>query len=154
MVAKVIQRVPKADGSITHLLTIMNFAQLTQLLGRLHDPSEFLAPHGVRSLSKKHEQEPFEFEGRRVGYEPAESVTKLKGGNSNWRGPIWSVVNWMIAEGFAGYGFEAAAARIRADTRALVTKNGFWEYFDPRDGTGLGGPDFSWTAAIDLLLTP
>ena len=71
-----------------------------------------------------------------------------------WRGPIWSVVNWMIAEGFAGYGFEAAAARIRADTRALVTKNGFWEYFDPRDGTGLGGPDFSWTAAIDLVLTP
>lgn len=70
-----------------------------------------------------------------------------------WRGPIWSVVNWMIAEGFAGYGYTDIAARIRADTRALVTKNGFWEYFDPRDGTGLGGPDFSWTAAIDLLLT-
>ncbi len=71
-----------------------------------------------------------------------------------WRGPIWSVVNWMIAEGFAAYSHDATAARIRADTRALVSKNGFWEYFDPRDGSGLGGPDFSWTAAIDLLLTP
>jgi hypothetical protein len=71
-----------------------------------------------------------------------------------WRGPIWSVVNWMIAEGFAASGFATTAERIRADTRALVTKNGFWEYFDPRDGDGLGGPDFSWTAAIDLLLTP
>jgi hypothetical protein len=71
-----------------------------------------------------------------------------------WRGPIWSVVNWMIAEGFAGYGRDSIATRIRSDTRALVEKNGFWEYFDPRDGTGLGGPDFSWTAAIDLLLTP
>ena len=71
-----------------------------------------------------------------------------------WRGPIWSVVNWMIAQGLAAYGQTEIAARIDADTRALVTKNGFWEYFDPRDGTGLGGPDFSWTAAIDLLLTP
>ena len=71
-----------------------------------------------------------------------------------WRGPIWSVVNWMIAEGFAAYGAAAVAGRIRADTRALVELNGFWEYFDPRDGSGLGGPDFSWTAAIDLLLGP
>ena len=71
-----------------------------------------------------------------------------------WRGPIWSVVNWMIAEGFASAGDGPRADRIRADTRALVTQNGFWEYFDPRDGSGLGGPDFSWTAAIDLLLTP
>ena len=69
-----------------------------------------------------------------------------------WRGPIWSVVNWMIAEGFAASGHPAMAARIRADTRALVGRNGFWEYFDPRDGAGLGGPDVSWTAAIDLLL--
>ncbi len=69
-----------------------------------------------------------------------------------WRGPIWSVVNWMIARGFAAHGHSALARRIDADTRALVTKNGFWEYFDPRDGTGLGGPDFSWTAGIDLVL--
>ena len=98
MVAKVIQQVPQADGSTTHLLTIMNFAQLTRLLGRLHDPEEFLSPHGVRSLSKKHEQEPFEFDGRRVSYEPAESETKLKGGNSNWRGPIWFPTTFLMIE--------------------------------------------------------
>jgi len=98
MVANVIQRVPQADGSTTHLLTIMNFAQLTRLLGRLHDPEEFLAPHGVRSLSKCHEREPFVLDGRRVGYEPAESETKLKGGNSNWRGPIWFPTSFLIIE--------------------------------------------------------
>jgi hypothetical protein len=69
-----------------------------------------------------------------------------------WRGPIWSVVNWMIAEGFAAYGNAALAERIRADTRRLVERVGFAEYFDPRDGTGLGGMDFTWTAAIHLLL--
>jgi|688.fasta_scaffold30112_3 hypothetical protein len=98
MVAKVIQKVPQADGSTTHLLTIMNFAQLTRMLSRLHDAEEFLAPHGVRSLSKKHEREPFELDGRRVSYEPAESATKLKGGNSNWRGPIWFPTTFLIVE--------------------------------------------------------
>jgi len=98
MVSQVIQRVPQTDGSTTHLLTIMNFAQLTRLLGRLHDPDEFLSPHGVRSLSKKHRREPFVLDGRRVGYEPAESETKLKGGNSNWRGPIWFPTTFLIVE--------------------------------------------------------
>jgi len=68
-----------------------------------------------------------------------------------WRGPIWSVVNWMIAEGFAASD-PTLAARIRADTSALVVQSGLAEYFDPRDGAGLGGGDFSWTAAIDLML--
>jgi hypothetical protein len=76
----------------------MNFAQLTRMLSRLHDAEEFLAPHGVRSLSKKHEREPFELDGRRVSYEPAESATKLKGGNSNWRGPIWFPTTFLIVE--------------------------------------------------------
>jgi hypothetical protein len=52
----------------------------------------------VRSLSKKHEREPFELDGRRVSYEPAESATKLKGGNSNWRGPIWFPTTFLIVE--------------------------------------------------------
>ena len=70
------------------------------------------------------------------------------------RGPICPVVNWMIAEGFAGYGYETAARRIRGDTRALVAQNGLWACFDPRDGAGLGGTESAETAAIDLLLTP
>lgn len=68
-----------------------------------------------------------------------------------WRGPVWHVVNWMIAEGFQTAGDMAHASRIRADTLANVTGSGFDEYFDPRNGAGLGGRDFSWTAAILLL---
>jgi glycogen debranching enzyme len=69
-----------------------------------------------------------------------------------WRGPIWAVVNWMIADGADWAGHPALAARIRADTVGLIAKSGFSEYFDPTDGRGIGGADFSWTAAIFLLL--
>lgn len=68
-----------------------------------------------------------------------------------WRGPIWLVVNWMIAHGFAETSDAQQAARIMADTMRLVREFGFSEYFDPRNGHGLGGTDFSWTAAIWLL---
>lgn len=69
-----------------------------------------------------------------------------------WRGPIWAVVNWMIADGFASAGETVLAARVRDHTRTLISTAGFWEYFDPADGAGLGGAEFSWTAAIRLLL--
>jgi glycogen debranching enzyme len=70
-----------------------------------------------------------------------------------WRGPIWAVVNWMIADGADWAGDAALAARIRRDTVDLIARAGFSEYFDPTDGHGVGGADFSWTAAIYLLLT-
>ncbi len=69
-----------------------------------------------------------------------------------WRGPVWAIVNWMIAEGFAAAGQTASAERIRNDTRALIGEAGFAEYFDPLTGQGAGGDSFSWTAAIALLL--
>ncbi len=69
-----------------------------------------------------------------------------------WRGPVWAVVNWMIADGLAWAGQPALAARVRADTAALIDTAGPWEYFDPTDGKGAGGADFSWTAAIRLLV--
>jgi hypothetical protein len=68
-----------------------------------------------------------------------------------WRGPVWHVVNWMIAEGFRAAGDLPHATRILDDTLADVVDAGLDEYFDPRDGAGLGGRDFSWTAAIYLL---
>ena len=68
-----------------------------------------------------------------------------------WRGPIWAVVNWMIAAGFAAANDTTSAARIRADTVALIEASGLSEYFDPMTGEGIGGADFSWTAAIYLL---
>jgi glycogen debranching enzyme len=69
-----------------------------------------------------------------------------------WRGPIWAVVNWMIAEGLAASGEAESAEALRNATRNLITGAGFSEYFDPRDGRGIGGVNFSWTAAIYLLL--
>lgn len=68
-----------------------------------------------------------------------------------WRGPIWGMMNWMIAGGFTAAGDTATAARIRADTLALIEAAGPSEYYDPTTGAGIGGTDFSWTAAIYLL---
>ncbi|RMF39654.1 MAG: hypothetical protein D6754_04980 [Alphaproteobacteria bacterium] len=67
-----------------------------------------------------------------------------------WRGPVWAFINWMVARGLAEAGHHAEAARLRADTRALIEGAGFCEYFDPTDGSGAGGREFSWTAAVWL----
>ena len=93
LVAGVVQEAPR-----THVLTIVNREQLARLLQRMWDETEFLSPYGIRSLSKAHEHEPFSFAGRTVGYEPAEAVSKLKGGNSNWRGPIWFPTCFLLIE--------------------------------------------------------
>lgn len=69
-----------------------------------------------------------------------------------WRGPVWCMVNWMIAEGLAASGDTAMADALRTCTRDMIANSGFSEYFDPRNGRGIGGANFSWTAAIYLLL--
>jgi neutral trehalase len=67
-----------------------------------------------------------------------------------WRGPVWAVVNFMIGTGLTECGYLAEGSRVRRDTLALIERNGFYEAFSPVDGTGSGGDDFSWTAAIWL----
>jgi len=69
-----------------------------------------------------------------------------------WRGPVWAVVNWMIADGFSKTGQPGKAATIIEATRTLIDQTGLSEYFDPTTGVGLGGETFSWTAAIRLLI--
>jgi hypothetical protein len=86
------------DGQDTRVLTIVNPEQLRRILKRLWDSNEFLSDYGLRSLSKAHETQPFEFGGRRVHYEPGEADTKIKGGNSNWRGPLWFPTTFLMIE--------------------------------------------------------
>lgn len=76
--------------------------KLRRILHKMLDEQEFLSPYGIRAVSKFHQSHPyvFDFLGQqyRVDYEPAESSTGLFGGNSNWRGPIWFPVNYLIIE--------------------------------------------------------
>jgi hypothetical protein len=86
------------DHDITHVLAVVDQNQLQHLLARVVDPDEFLSPHGIRSLSKVHQEHPFTFGNASVSYEPAEAQAKLKGGNSNWRGPVWFPTSFLIIE--------------------------------------------------------
>jgi len=115
LVDEVIHPIERPDGKTTYLMTIVNVAQLRRLLGRAHDEREFLSRYGIRSLSKLHEAEPFEWDGRSVAYEPAESAGKLKGGNSNWRGPIWFPTTFLIIESLRKLG-TAFGARYLVET--------------------------------------
>ena len=91
---------PGADN--TRLLAIVRAFRTSKLLERLLDESEFLSAYGVRALSRYHLQHPYVFEAAgfrsEVRYTPAESDNDLFGGNSNWRGPIWMPLNYLIIE--------------------------------------------------------
>jgi len=86
------------DHDATHVLTVVDRDQLLHLLARVVDPNEFLSPYGIRSLSRFHLEHPFTFGEASVRYEPAEATERLKGGNSNWRGPVWFPTSFLIIE--------------------------------------------------------
>ena len=90
------------------LLAIPSKQQLQRVLAYLLDEDEFLSPHGVRSMSRVHADEPFIFQHGddeyRVDYTPGESTTDMFGGNSNWRGPIWFPTNFLLIEALERYG--------------------------------------------------
>jgi len=84
------------------LLSIVNGDQLRRILRLMLDENQFLSPYGIRAISRVHHEHPYVFSvnghEHRVDYEPAESSTGLFGGNSNWRGPIWFPVNYLLVE--------------------------------------------------------
>ncbi|MBJ7603889.1 MAG: glucosidase [Candidatus Dormibacteraeota bacterium] len=108
---------PEAAGVVEHmddpnhagyrLLAIVGPQSLRRILARVLDPAEFLSDHGVRALSRWHRQHPLQvavdgFQAQ-LDYEPAESTSGLFGGNSNWRGPVWFPVNYLLIEALRRY---------------------------------------------------
>ncbi len=89
------------------LLAIPSHDRLERVFKYLFDENEFLSPYGIRSLSKYHEQHPYVFrldsEEFHVGYQPAESDSGMFGGNSNWRGPVWFPMNYLLVEALERY---------------------------------------------------
>jgi mannosylglycerate hydrolase MGH1-like protein len=92
----------KPGGGVRRLLAIVGRAQLPRVLKFMLDEQEFLSPHGVRAVSRYHKDHPYvlRLDGieHRIDYEPAESSSGLFGGNSNWRGPVWFPVNYLLIE--------------------------------------------------------
>jgi hypothetical protein len=90
------------DGGTRRLLSIVSRDQLPRVLRFMLDEGEFLSPHGIRAISRYHAEHPFVFRlgeaEHRVDYEPAESSSGLFGGNSNWRGPVWFPMNYLLIE--------------------------------------------------------
>jgi len=97
-----IQAMARPDGGERRLLSIVTREQLARILRLMLDEREFLSPYGIRAVSQHHRDHPYVLtvDGReyRVDYEPAESSTGLFGGNSNWRGPIWFPINFLLIE--------------------------------------------------------
>jgi hypothetical protein len=89
------------------LLGVVGIDRLERLFGKLFDEGEFLSAHGLRAMSAYHREHPYEIEveGVRAGidYEPAESTTAMFGGNSNWRGPVWFPLNYMVISALERY---------------------------------------------------
>jgi hypothetical protein len=115
-------------GHCQRLLAIPSRERLERVLRYLLDEGEFLSPYGIRSLSRIHKDRPYTFrvndEEYRVDYEPGESTTGLFGGNSNWRGPIWFPINYLLIEALERYHhYYGDGLRVECPTGSGVTMN-------------------------------
>ncbi|MBI3329022.1 MAG: glucosidase, partial [Nitrospinae bacterium] len=97
-----VETMEKSGGRVHRLLSIVTRDELNRVLRFMLDEAEFLSPHGIRAVSQFHRAHPYLLAvngtEHRVDYEPAESSTGFFGGNSNWRGPLWFPVNYLLIE--------------------------------------------------------
>jgi hypothetical protein len=104
-----LERKTRPDGSRWELLAIPTRERLLRVLAYMLDEAEFLSPYGIRSLSRVHQDAPFTYrdgatgESWTVNYVPGESDSGMFGGNSNWRGPIWFPLNYLLIEALERY---------------------------------------------------
>jgi hypothetical protein len=116
------------DGHIHRLLAVPTKERLCRILHYLLDENEFLSPFGIRSLSKIHLTRPYIFEADghqyRVDYVPGEGNTHLFGGNSNWRGPVWFPINYLLVEALERYShFYGDNLKVECPTGSGILKN-------------------------------
>lgn len=119
--ANLVSRWKEDDGDEILLLSLARGSRLKKLLRRMLDETEFLSDHGIRSVSKVHEAHPFmlEWNGNKaeLPYWPAEARSKLFGGNSNWRGPIWLPINYLLIEALREFhGYYTAEFKVECPT--------------------------------------
>ncbi len=126
------------DGS-HFMLAVVDQDRLALILRRLLDPAQFLSPNGIRSLSQYHRDHPYALhvngEAHRVSYQPAESRDRMFGGNSNWRGPVWLPMNFLLVQSlnsyarFLGDGFRVPDP---ADPAGMLTLHGVADHLARR----------------------
>src|SRR5690349_3034504 len=106
--AELVSRFHEKGMADRRLLALLRRHRLKSVLAKMLDEREFLSPHGVRALSRVHAEHPYELgvDGQTfsVNYQPGESESGLFGGNSNWRGPVWMPVNYLIVESLRRFG--------------------------------------------------
>jgi hypothetical protein len=104
---EVIQHLASNEHAGWRMLSIVDVERLRRLLAVLLDESEFLSPYGIRALSRYHADHPLQVSvdgvSARLDYEPGESTSGLFGGNSNWRGPVWFPINYLLLQSLRVY---------------------------------------------------
>lgn len=97
--ASLVSRFEEPGRGERRLLSLLRGYRMRALLKRMLDPAEFLSDYGIRGLSKYHDKNPYAFgDGPPLQYDPAEATTIIMGGNSNWRGPVWFPINYLLIE--------------------------------------------------------
>ncbi len=132
LTSKCIQSIPHEAGNHP-LFGLLSASEIERFLKNIWDPNEFRSDYGLRSLSKYHEKHPAQMHGISLSYEPGEALEKIKGGNSNWRGPIWFPINYFLVDTLSRLGMVFKQnMKISVGSEAPVTLSQMAEGFAER----------------------